>query len=611
MSAKRFLGLGFTFSAVDKGLEKKLRTISGLVKEINSGMKDVGSVGAKSMKMASGDFQPKAQRSSRLVTQGRFSARPGYQPSSEAARPSFEPKKPGPSKVFDASIFQKELNDTLTGLSGGLRKNIADQFAQTYASSLRANKDQRKAYMDAVNAASKVSGSMKTASLESTAIYHVFKYASNYISKTLSSFESFLDTLGINLRNLVPKELVAAFGVLKTLVSPLGDAVKGLFRKGTDAVISRFGKLQVSRLNENIKNQKRGLKYQQALQAAVTNNPSISLAEEIRKLAEATAKKDEDISLFDKLKMALAGIAGAILGGILRPLDTLKKGFALLRGVLGGVATAFGMVSRFLARVIATPIIGFLSQLAAYIGGAILQVVNLASQFLRVGAVTRILSLKFMAIAAVVLAVGATLFGFIETLWAGKDRIVAFFSELGRLIKNVASAIFADVAPFFAQMFAPLKPVIDLVVKGFNLVVSAISYVIQNFTAIIGDIFNFFRKTIGGTLAEGLLSAFDKGTTILKSWNDSLESTQQQGPSNRDYDLQAPIIQGAVEVEKDPAMGEVAENTSQQTQLMRQLVDLTKESARNNAPKIGSLPMARSRNSASAESRSASMTGNQ
>ena len=643
MAAKRFLGLGFTFTATDKGLEKKLKSLSGLVKDINSGLKalsanadDAGkSVGKMPMPKGSQKSQnvsnaikekekesliPRASQSVTKIIDDKVSE--NMMPKSameniaamaveganksvtsdEKLNVSVEPPKSDKSEGKIGNEFKKTFDEQKKSIKSLLTKDLIEDFQEGVIDSFdkAINKSQRlgKSFEDSLRAgvfaASETLEEFSKVKLESLQVRKYFDAIGNYLGRVKDSFENFLDSIGINLRQLIPKEVVAAFGVLKTLVEPLATFIKSSLKKGAEFVLTKIGTNQTRIAKQNLAIAKQQLSaIEKSLVAAY--DPSSGA---IKVQSDDGQSKEKKKGLFsrilDALKGALFGGLTAVGAGLLWLGSKLMK-FKLIAKIVSYLAVPFDKLKDIVSKM--PKVFSRLkASVVSYLGMFKNVIKEVVLGFLRLGAI------KFTGIALGILALGASIFSIGKVLWDGRDKIFGFFSELGTTISLVGSLLFDSLSVAFAPVTKFLSPVFDSLVSGLKSLGDSIGLTSITFTsisdAIIGAVkavVEFFTKTIGSVVGGKIVSLFESMSRGLSSVNSDLRKIRDSNRNKLFVDqmrvssqsnLGNKITPINVQTDFDPANEQVADNTKVIIEQNQRLIQLQEQALAANARNV-------------------------
>jgi hypothetical protein len=392
---KKFLGLGFTFTANDKGLQKKLQSISTLVSDISDGLSDVNgqfakmsgpkNVTVKKKTIASrsksvgmnccadlikiGDSQYAAlgqiqstlyKMHSTLRTKSFGSGGKSPVPYMRLVKP-IQPKSKNVSGIFEdiedsisnsSKDFIAEM--TKSGFLGpkgieSFTKNIS-ALSITLDEAGNFTKSTQRQLKELFIAATNADKSLFKITKHFYALKAVFDPIVDYLGEIKSSGETFLKSLGIDIRSMVPEQFKAAFGLIKTIITgpfKLFSKIFGLKKKSDET--KRLDKLIkfTNTLNVNGKKTTASI-VQNSKQVKFTSNriggpgtKTRNLFTYVRDIYGAIKNKGKTTAtggLMDLLKAGLIGLASGLIGGIG---SLLTGAFGLLKGPIKMLADGF------------------------------------------------------------------------------------------------------------------------------------------------------------------------------------------------------------------------------------------------------------------------------
>lgn len=305
---KRFLGLGFTFTAQDRGLGKKLTEYSDALKSIKESLDSIKASGAIGVVM--GEPVGQSSRSSGAAFSS-AKAESSEQQTKQKSNKNKTAEKPKGQVVYsdDTKAFLNKIATLIPKeLFGGLAAELdkLNLSIDEHGNMLEESKKKLLNHVDTFVQAQK--------DIKKTRFLETIRGVSEYLKGIASAFGQLLNSFGLNLRSLIPPQLSAAFNVLKAIVAgPLnviktftGNTMAGLMKKQVSAI----DKLK-SELNEQIGN-KAGPSVKDYLQMLISGT-------------EAT-KENKDAK-------------GGLMGAIRRFLDTAFGG---LIGYIVGFGKRFG-----------------------------------------------------------------------------------------------------------------------------------------------------------------------------------------------------------------------------------------------------------------------------
>lgn len=325
MTNKRFLGLGFTFSAEDKGLEKKLVRIAALFDRINISAKSVGSISIGSV--SSPSSRPSMGREKPAAFAGLQRKQTGAQEASKGTKR--DTASSGLDAISQLHKLSLQYTDALGKSIGPAYKKDANRII---SEGIKKGRSVDAIIRDLTGNAEQMS---KTASMlgpQFQALKRVFGYISGWVKSVGSAVDNFLGSLGVHLRDIFPKEFIAAAGLFKALVRPIGDFAKSI---GT----AIFGK-------GNKREQDRVAKRVDAVTAALGDDKSLpSIQKILNRIAEEDNKKDGKSNFMDKLKGWLSNLPyiGPVIAALIGGLSKLKGVIASAGEFLWGQFKSIGL----------------------------------------------------------------------------------------------------------------------------------------------------------------------------------------------------------------------------------------------------------------------------
>lgn len=220
MANKRFLGLGFTFAAQDKGLLKTLKAVQGTLSSITESLNEINGVG----KTASGTLGKIKMRGS---SKGQARA-----PKAQPIKKDIDRKKATFAELTKESLFSKDDAAFFTEIKKSLNERGFKTFVQDFNS---LNKD----FDESKNLTSKFKQELAkyaVAAFEATdgtaklqkSFKGFFKAFSTYAKDVGMKTKAFIETLGVDLSSIIPPQLTALGGLIGTLVSPIAKLGKSL-----------------------------------------------------------------------------------------------------------------------------------------------------------------------------------------------------------------------------------------------------------------------------------------------------------------------------------------------------------------------------------------------
>lgn len=387
MPDKKFLGLGFTFTANDKGLQKKLQSISTLVSDISDGLSDVNGQFAK----MSG---PKNLTVKKKTTTSKSSSKSGggmnccsdlvkignlqnfylgqVQKSINAmhstlrnrsfgggtarAAPHLKLVKPiTPATSPISGVFEdienkisKNAKDFLESIekSGVLgkkgiesfRKNLADLSIRLDEAGNFSGSTERR-IKELILAATNADKTLEKTNKNLYAFKFVLGAIGDYLDEIKSSGDAFLKSIGLDFAKIIPEQFKAAGKFAATLIS------------GPFKFVSKL--LGFKKKSEEVKELERIKTVLNKLSGRVggPGTRTKNLYSELTGIDENTKPKDKAQGFFGKIKDFLASLfegLGAAALFLLGPLKWVGKAFGLIGDALKFVLSPFKNLAKFL-----------------------------------------------------------------------------------------------------------------------------------------------------------------------------------------------------------------------------------------------------------------------
>lgn len=512
MPNKRFLGLGFTFTATDKGLEKKLTSVSSILSDINEELDQVNSKFGKMNQLFKGSSKKKSGTSSasdRRPSGGRPSKTrqskldqviPVHVMNfSDLKKGTFisgtksPMKESGPNQRINLEeddqlhklsttshqVFS-DIQKTLGKNNLAFRDSIKDSMFELDSLGNFTEKSILDLHRYAKSSSDSVAKSNKEMSLLGKRIPLVFATIKEYLSDVGENAEHFLSSLGLNIRELIPPQISAAFKLVKSVLAGPAKMMKSLIMKP-------FEKKQEATKTETDKNIRKILFHsQQTNQKLGRNTKADNIFQKTSDLLDVEKKKqDEKPGVFGKigdflkkllfspftLLTAGAGLLWKAFKMLTSPVQTIGKLFNFFKGPLSMASEAFGSLGEILS--------------------------NVAKPFLE--------------IAAEIAVFGAAIFGFVKGILKTKEEWKSFFTgifDLGKSIFNLVGAVFNKVVGKIGDIindFMAAHPA----VKGF---VDGVSDIAKSIGSGLADA---FKNIIDGAIAFGK-ALFELPVTLIK-----------------------------------------------------------------------------------------------
>lgn len=498
---KRFLGLGFTFNATDKGLEKKLTNVRNLFRDINKLSGNVSkNTGKIKMSGPSSIGSMKSKTSDKVLKSGQ--------------------QKTGGIAAKTAA----ESVDFLRDIIGQYTKALGPEIGAAYKKSagdvldfaIKKGRSADRVLEDLTFNAEKMSKSAKFMGTQFESIKRVFVYIKKWANDVIDSFANFLDSLGVNLRDMIPKEVIAAFGVLKSIARPLKDF-------GSMIISKIFGakdkKLQ-DKLSGRVDRVTRSIGDNKSLPT-----PQKSLATLVD--MQESKQDGKKAGPFDKLKNFLQSLP--LIGGLFSGLGSLKKLF-----------DAFSSMK--------LPNMTKLFEIFESLSGPLEMLWN----------GIKFLSRNFLELVAPIIALTAAAVGFAKEIWNWKDSLISAFTGVGSLLSAVGEYLWTWVKITF-------QPVTDIVSSTLVPVFQLLGGVVKA----LWDVFAMFGKNI----AKILGMSWDIVGSLSKSLaTDVRTATQEMQLQNKVVSPQSPVGQQSMDNLSNQKAS--AENTGMLVDLAKKQNDL-------------------------------------
>jgi hypothetical protein len=462
MPNKRFLGLGFTFTATDKGLEKKLTSVSDLLTDIDKGLTKVNKKfkGFESLlknadvpKMDSAPSMGRPKQRARVVQEPRRS----IQPARESR--SVMPELSNRNIAMKSFSFEEDLSNLhqLGEESSKWILNIKNSFADIGGDS---KEFLQKLSMEklslnnigelTIDSEQKISDLIlkqaKTITLSDSIFSHLKKgikgmgdalsliYAAtkDYFSEVKDSFGELAGTLGIRLHDIIPPQFMAFGKLLKSVVA---GPLKGLV-KGAKNIFGRPSKEQKAK-QLDLQKQLKGIKMFSNIDKKLgKNTKSESLYQKTSELVDLEKSKQ------DENKKGVLGKIGDILKKLLFSPFTL---LGIAAGLLGkGFSALFSPIKT-------------LGKLWKWAGEGLF---DFAKTIFRIGK-------GFGEVIAEIAVFGAAIYGFVKGILNTKEEWASFFTGIGDLAKSVWGLIKGiwNASDSVVGSFLALHPALDAVVQ--------------------------------------------------------------------------------------------------------------------------------------------------
>lgn len=473
---KRFLGLGFTFNATDKGLEKKLTNVRNLFRDIN--------------KLSGGA----AQNTSKMKLSGPKGAK--YSGGSSVSSGSKQRKSSGVLTTPSGDDNFKKLTQIGAMYTEALGKDVGAAYAKEAGRIIDVGVEKGRSVSEITKDlkanAEKFAKSAQFLRKEFEAIQRISQYLKKWSSEVVSKFENFLGAVGVNLRDMIPKELTAAFGVMGSLARPLKDFVTKSIKGAGDQIT----KMYQEKLINNVDN----------VSLAIGQDPSkMNVQQGVNAIfdwmTKSSSTKDGKLS---KGMSAAQGIPliGPLIGLFGMLYDKGMKVVTWLIGV-GKVIYDFSKWMRFL-----------------YADASIFS--TFAEGLSSIGRL-------FGRFGGIIAALGVVLFGFIKEIVNWKDSFISMFDGLSSLFNAVSEYVNTffkvKIFPIFESSFSIisgiLTPVINNVAAAFQILLSPLKFIFdillmfgKNIAKVTGGLWD-----IAGSLSKSFAIDVRTATQEMKMQN--------------------------------------------------------------------------------------------
>lgn len=493
MPNKRFLGLGFTFTATDKGLEKKLSSVSSLLTDIsdeldtvNKKFKSFGSAVPNRKKAQSQSARPAARPQAQSRKRG-GATRPS--PMMQSFQPQTENKF---SFDYDLGMEKlgKESQKFVDNLAGKLGKQgfafkeslikesglFTDQFGELTQES------EKKLIGVALQYSKTTAAVLGDFKKLGKALQLIGATTLEYLSDVKDSFGNFLGSLGLHLNEIIPPQFMAFGKLLKTVI---GGPLVGLFKGAKNLIKKPFAKKteeQQGALEKDLKGTKIFASVDKKLGK---NTKSESLYAKTAELVDIEKEKkvEEKQGVLGKIGSMLKKLLMSPFTLIAGAASLLWKGLSALFSPLKTLRAIFSGVSSFLEGPFGKALKGF--------------------------------GRGFGELLAEVAVFGSAIYGFVKGIIATKEEWGEFFTGIGDIAKSVwglMKSLFSSATGGIFDSLLAANPVLDSFVtalKGvaeflLNLPMLLLKTIASGFENIAGFL------GIGAGMAGKAMSAFSK-----------------------------------------------------------------------------------------------------
>jgi len=506
---KRFLGLGFTFNATDKGLEKKLTNVRNLFRDIN--------------KLSGGA----AQNTSKMKFSGpkgtKYSG--GLSGSSSVSSGSKQRKSSGISTPSSDDDNFKKLSQIGAMYTKALGKDVGAAYAKEAGILIDKGIKRGRSVADITEQLKRNAEDFSKAAIflkkEFEAIQRISQYLKKWSSEVINKFEDFLGAVGVNLRDMIPKELTAAFGVMGALARPLKDFVTKSIKGASDQIT----KMYQEKLINNVDN----------VSLAIGQDPSkMNLQQGVNAIFDWLSKSSSaKVGKSSKGMSAAQSIPfiGPLIGLFGKLYNAIRDSVLWIIG-LGKAVYDFSKWMRFLyADVpIVSELFTALRGFGSWIGKSIIPIIALS------GAV----------------------YGFVKEIGNWKDSFVSMFSGIGSLFSAIKDYLFTWLKITF-------QPVTDVI----STTVTPIFEMLGGVVKALWDVFAMFGKNF----AKVVGMVWDITGSLAKSAaTDVRTATQEMQLKNKVVSPQSPVGQQSMDNLSNQKAS--AENTGMLVDLAKKQNDL-------------------------------------
>lgn len=375
MADKKFLGLGFTFSAKDGGLEKKLKNINKAMQAISKTMDDMGErevgIGAVTRRA-----KPKAKG---VAPRKRIGIKP---PKEEKKKQKKEDLISGRFKNVSKG-FSDESKKFMDALGDGFRKVDLKNFQQMINDTTieidkngNITKQSKEKLIDMAHRVNEAASAFDSLSFWVKKSQAVFEFLSETVKDIGHNLSATMEAFGLDLSSIIPKEFKALFGLAKSLITPLFVGPMKLAKAFIGTVFggkkdSKESQLESLRTDQT----KTGKTIEKTIGKPKKGKTAIDWLYEI---ATTIGKKGDDKDTGIGWKLALGGLG--LLAGITAGLISQFKKLFFVEKIAGAFAKLWEAMKEF---TIVKKIAGFFSE----IGVAVVKVIEWLKGFKVVGAV--------------------------------------------------------------------------------------------------------------------------------------------------------------------------------------------------------------------------------
>jgi hypothetical protein len=476
MANKRFLGLGFTFAAIDKGLEKKLQSVHSHLSGISDALNNINKSGASSGMSSVGKMLPSPSGSTgtapSATKSGKNDKSTGESKESENPFDTFRISTflKGNKKVSKGTEnFIKSLADLM--IQFGATKDALTDFAKMKVTIEKQSKElTEESVMDLFKSTSNFikASSDVTSSIEGLA--GSLKGVREYIGEVKNSFLDFLSSVGFDLRSMIPKELMAFGGLAKSIFKPLTELPGKLFQGAQKTLADQLQARANEKLGKIIGNS--GLSNELLQKLSEQIGGSGTGQENLFAMAAQTATNTKPGEKSGGFFSKIFGMFGKF-GGIFSKLGSFLVGIP----VLGPLFSAMG-----------TAISAIISPLKVF--GSL--VLSAGGQFARLLLPMANLLLRLTGIGTILAVVGTALAGFSAGLYSAREGVLNFISGAFSFIQSIGSylAVVTKGIPFVEQLYAGISSLVSFIANIPSMIMSLFSNLFdasKSFGKILGE----------------------------------------------------------------------------------------------------------------------------
>lgn len=526
---KRFLGLGFTFTATDKGLEKKLQGVNSALKGISESLTQInnqaGSAGASMGKMkgsgVKGKSSPKVSEMSTVSMgmenlaktfqkgtkkEGQAKKNTFYEDQFERFMKDMGQELQKPQSGMYQDLFDKVSKDAKKMVTD-VQKVLGPEVGKRFVQAIQRTKveldaagdfsaDTRKKLHRLSEGFLEGSEQMGKYLKEFTLAKKSFEFLKGWFGDIGNSVERFLSSVGVDLSTIVPEQFKALFGIAKSVTAPL---VKGL-SSIPKMILGNIFKKEQGEVQSKMLESLRG----------IFNVASRNGEKELATLTDISDKLGSRPSGTKNVNNFLEEISKNTIPQKKGFMDKVKDFFGGFGAKLASIVPGLGLLARLLAPVA--------SGLAAVL--AVSALAAMAGKFLSgFGETIKDNWKVFQEFGAAVSRLGSALIKQFPIL----GQLTTFFKQVGqdllsfgKSLINVAAGIYEKLPDGFKMIISGIGDVIrDLVDALVTMVTHPLDFVKQSLQG-----WESFGKILGGVATD----AAHWSTDFLNKQSDKLEN---------------------------------------------------------------------------------------